>query len=356
MDLAVIWFVAIAVLWIGYFVLEGFDFGVGTLLPFMGKRHSVDRRVAINSIGPVWDANEVWMITAVGAMFAAFPAWYASVFSGFYIPVFLILLALIGRGVAFEYRHKRDSDRWRNWWDRAIFLGSSVPAFLWGLIFANLVQGVAMNADHTVTASLLELLFNPYALLGGLTTLSLFTLHGAVFLTLKTDGPVRARARTAAMRTACATVPVVTVFLLWTQSAHGGPWTLPLVLTAAATLVGGVAAARFRREGWSFVATALTILLTVAVLLGSLFPDVLPSTTDPAFSLTVANASSADYTLTLMSWVAVVFLPLVLGYQGWTYWVFRQRVTGATVTGESVEGEAASEGPQARGSGPGATV
>ncbi|GHC93525.1 cytochrome c oxidase assembly protein [Nocardiopsis terrae] len=335
MELAVIWFAAIAVLWTGFFLLEGFDFGVGILMPFMGRRHSVDRRVAINAIGPVWDANEVWMITAVGAMFAAFPAWYASVFSGFYVPVFLVLIALIVRGVAFEYRHKRDSDRWRDWWDRAIFFGSAVPAFLWGLIFANIVRGVAMDADHIVTASPLDLL-NPHALLGGVSTLALFTLHGAVFLTLKTDGPVRVRARRAALGAACVAVPAVTAFLLWTQSAHGGPWTLPLALTAVATLVGGVAAARFRREGWSFLATAATIVLTFATLLGSLFPNVLPSTTDPAFSLTVANASSADYTLTLMTWVAVVFLPLVLGYQGWSYWVFRQRVTGEQITRSTV--------------------
>jgi cytochrome bd ubiquinol oxidase subunit II len=335
MDLAVIWFIAISVLWIGYFVLEGFDFGVGVLLPFMGKRDSVDRRVAINSIGPVWDANEVWLITAIGATFAAFPSWYASLLSGFYLPMFLILIALILRGVAFEYRGKRDDPLWRLRWDRAIFFGSAAPALLWGITFANVVRGLAMDADHIVTASVLDLL-NPYALLGGLTTLSLFTLHGAVFLSLKTDGPVRARARTAALRTACVAVPAGAAFLLWTQLVHGQTWTWPLVGVAALALVGAVAAARVRREGLAFGLMVATILAAVTTLFGSLFPDVLPSTTDPAFSLTVENASSAEYTLTIMTWVAVVFLPLVLVYQGWSYWVFRKRVTGATVTGETV--------------------
>lgn len=350
MDLAVIWFIAIAVLWTGYFVLEGFDFGVGTLMPFMGRRDSVDRRVAINSIGPVWDANEVWLITAIGAMFAAFPAWYASTLSGFYAPLFLILIALILRGVAFEYRGKRDDSTWRARWDMAIFVGSTVPAFLWGVVFANLLRGVAMNADHIVTASVMDL-FTPYALFGGVTTLSLFTLHGAIFLTLKTDGPVRVRARRAALWTACVAVPSTVLFLAWTQYAYGGgARTLPLVLIAAAALVGGVAAAWRHREGWSFTCTAVTILAMFAAVFASLFPDVLPSTTDPAFGLTVANASSAEYTLTVMTWVAVVFLPLVLLYQGWSYWVFRRRVTGETVTGENVarEGPARPEGEHRR--------
>jgi cytochrome d ubiquinol oxidase subunit II len=336
MDLPVIWFIAISVLWTGYFILEGFDFGVGTLLPFMGRRDSLDRRVTINSIGPVWDANEVWLITALGATFAAFPAWYASLLSGFYVPMFVILIALILRGVAFEYRGKRDDSAWRARWDLAIFLGSSVPAFLWGLIFANVLRGVAMDADQIVTAGVLDLL-NPYALLGGLTTLALFTLHGAVFLTLKTDGPVRSRARAAAVRAAWVAVPAGVVFLAWTQSAHGEAWTLPPAVAAALALAGGVAAVLRRRERLSFALTAVTVLATFTALFGSLFPDVLPSTTDPAFSLTVANASSADYTLTVMSWVAVFFLPLILAYQGWSYWVFRQRVTSATVTGESAD-------------------
>lgn len=336
MDLALLWFIAIAVLWTGYFFLEGFDFGVGVLLPFTGARNSVDRRVAINSIGPVWSANEVWLLTAVGAMFAAFPAWYASMLSGFYLPVFVILIALIARGVAFKYRSNRDSDRWREWWDLAIFWGSVVPAFLWGVLFANLVQGVAMDADHIVTAGLFDL-FTPYALLGGLTTLSLFTLHGAVFLTLKTDGPVRVRSRTAALGSAAVAVPAATVFLGWTQAVHGQDWTLVSAAAAVAALASGVALVWRGREGRSFTATAIAVLGLTVTVFGALYPNVLPSTTDPAYSLTIANASSAEYTLTVMSWLALVALPVVLGYQAWSYWVFRQRISGETITGESVE-------------------
>ncbi|WP_017540041.1 cytochrome d ubiquinol oxidase subunit II [Nocardiopsis halophila] len=325
MDLATVWFIAIAVLWTGYFILEGFDFGVGILLPVLGRR-DVDRRVMINAIGPIWDGNEVWVITAGGAMFAAFPAWYATAFSGFYLPLLLILLALIVRGVAFEYRGKGDTDRWRAWWDRAIFWGSALPAFLWGLVFANIVRGMPVDGDEILRAGVIDLL-NPYALLGGLTTLSLFILHGALFLTLKTGQPVRSRARTAALRTACVAVPAGAVFLVWTQLAHGKTWTWPVVAVAAAALVAGVALALRGSEGRSFACTAATIGLASVTLFGSLFPAVLPSTLDPAFDLTVANASSAPYTLTVMSWVAAVFLPVVMGYQAWSYWVFRKRVT-----------------------------
>ncbi|RCV54032.1 cytochrome d ubiquinol oxidase subunit II [Marinitenerispora sediminis] len=325
MDLPVIWFVAIAILWTGYFVLEGFDFGVGALLPVVG-RDNTDRRVMINSIGPVWDGNEVWLITAVGAMFAAFPAWYASMLSGLYLPLLLILLALIVRGVAFEYRGKVDTDRWRAAWDRAIVAGSVLPAVLWGVVFGNLVRGLRVDADQIVVGGLSDLL-NPYSLLGGLTTLALFTLHGAVFLTLKTDGPVRRRARTAVLRTALAAVPLLAVFLAWTQFAHGRAWTAPLAALAAIALVAGVLLAARGREGWSFAATATAIAAATALLFGSLFPDVLPSTIDPAYNLTVRNAASAEYTLTVISWVTLVALPVVIGYQAWSYWVFRRRVT-----------------------------
>ncbi|GAA2898748.1 cytochrome d ubiquinol oxidase subunit II [Pseudonocardia halophobica] len=325
MDLTVIWFLAIAVLWTGYLVLEGFDFGVGALLPVLSK-DDTDRRVMINSIGPVWDGNEVWLITAVGATFAAFPAWYASMLSGFYLPMLLILLALIGRGVAFEYRGKVDSAVWRRRWDAVIVAGSALPAFLWGLLFANLVRGLAMGPDHVVTTDVFEL-FNGYALLGGVLTLGLFLLHGAVFLSLKTDGPVRLRARSFAAWSALVVLPLLVAFAGWTQARSGEPWTLPVAIVSVVALALGAGLVRRRREGWAFTATAVAVGMLAVLIFGSLFPDVLPSTTDPANSLTIDNAASAPYTLTVLSWVAAVFLPLVLAYQAWSYWVFRKRVT-----------------------------
>jgi cytochrome bd ubiquinol oxidase subunit II len=332
-DLPTVWFVAVAVLWTGYFVLEGFDFGVGMLLPVLGRgpEGDADRRVVINAIGPVWDGNEVWLITAVGAMFAAFPAWYAGMLSGFYLPVLLIIVALIGRGVAFEYRGKVDDPQWRARWDAAIVFGSAVPAFTWGLLFANLVRGVELGPDGVVRSGLIDLL-NPYALVGGLATLTLFVLHGAVFLALKTDGPVRRRARATARAVAPAATAVLFAFLMWTQADHGSPATGVVSACAVGALVAGVALVARRREGWAFVATAVAVAATTAVLVGALFPAVLPSLLDPAFDLTVASAESAPYTLGILSWIGAAFLPLVVLYQSWSYWVFRRRVTRAHVS------------------------
>jgi cytochrome d ubiquinol oxidase subunit II len=325
MHLTTVWFVLIAVLWTGYFVLEGFDFGVGILLPVLG-RDDAERRTLINTIGPVWDGNEVWLLTAGGATFAAFPEWYASLFSGFYLPLLLILVALIVRGVAFEYRGKIDSARWRRNWDRAIFWGSIVPALLWGVAFANIVRGVPLDAQHHYTGNLFTLL-NPYGLLGGLTTLGVFTLHGAVFLALKTEGELRDRALHLIKAGWLPVVGVAAVFLAWTQFGYGRAEVWPVVLLAAGALVGGVVAAFAGREGWAFLGTAAALVLTVATLFGDLWPNVLPSTTAVANSLTVHNASSTPYTLTVMTWVAVIFTPVVLAYQAWTYWVFRKRLT-----------------------------
>jgi cytochrome bd ubiquinol oxidase subunit II len=330
MNLATFWFILIAILWSGYFVLEGFDFGVGILAPFLG-RDDAERRTLINTIGPVWDGNEVWLLTAGGATFAAFPLWYASLFSGFYLPLLIILAALIVRGVCFEFRSKVDSPRWRTAWDRALFAGSVLPALLWGVAFANIVRGVPLNAQHVYTGNLLTLL-NWYGLLGGLVTLALFTLHGAIFVTLRTTGELRQRAQHAARNAALAAVPLAAIFLAVTQFSHGKPATDVTAAVAAVALIGGSAAVLRGREGWAFAGTALTLVLAVATLFGDLWPNVLPSSTSPAYSLTVTNASSAHYTLVVMSWVALVFTPIVLGYQGWTYWIFRKRLTGVTTT------------------------
>src|SRR5579871_2141987 len=328
MNLATFWFILIAILWSGYFVLEGFDYGVGILVPFLG-RDDAERRTMINTIGPVWDGNEVWLLTAGGATFAAFPQWYATLFSGFYLPLLIILAALIVRGVCFEFRSKVDSPRWRAGWDRALFAGSVLPALLWGVAFANIVRGVPLNAAHVYTGNLLTLL-NWYGLLGGLVTLSLFTLHGAIFLGLRTTGELRQRAQRTAVKAALAAIPLAAVFLAVTQLSHGKPATDVTAAAAAVALIAGAAAALRGREGWAFAGTAVTLVLAVATLFGDLWPNVMPSSTSPAYSLTVANASSAHYTLVVMSWVALVFTPIVLGYQGWTYWVFRKRLTGVT--------------------------
>jgi cytochrome d ubiquinol oxidase subunit II len=325
MELTTVWFGLIAVLWAGYFLLEGFDFGVGILLPVLG-RDNRERRLLINTIGPVWDGNEVWLLVAGGATFAAFPEWYATLFSGFYLPLLLILVALILRGVAFEYRGKRDDDAWRRRWDYCIIGGSLVPALLWGVAFGNIVRGVRLDANHEYVGGFFDLL-NPYALLGGLTTLTLFTLHGAVFLALKTGGEMRERAGRLAAALGAPAVLVAGGFVLWTVLAHFDVVGAILLAAAALALVGAAVATRMRREGWAFLATGATLVLAVFGLFVTLFPDVMPSSIAAANSLTVANASSTPYTLKVMTWVAVAFTPIVLLYQGWTYWVFRKRLT-----------------------------
>lgn len=325
MELQEFWFVLIGVLFTGYFVLEGFDFGVGMLMPILGKGSDTRRRAVLNTIGPVWDGNEVWLITAGGALFAAFPEWYASMFSGFYFALLLLLVALILRICAIEYRGKIDDPRWRARCDLGIGIGSWVPALAWGWVFANIVRGVPLDADKQFAGSLGDF-FSPYALLGGLTTGLLFALHGAVFVTLKTAGDLRDDAVRTARLLLVPTAVVVAGFGLWTQLAHGSGWTWILVGLAVFGLVAGGGALFAGRDGWSFAGTALTVLAASALLFGALFPDVLPSTIDPALSLTVDNASSTPYTLKVMSWAALLVTPVVLGYQAWTYWVFRKRI------------------------------
>jgi cytochrome d ubiquinol oxidase subunit II len=327
-ELTTVWFILIAVLWIGYFVLEGFDFGVGVLLPVLGKSEK-ERRVMINTIGPVWDGNEVWLLVAGGATFAAFPEWYATLFSGFYVALFVILVALIIRGVAFEYRGKRPDSPWKAWWDKAIFVGSVLPAVLWGVAFANIVRGVPIeevDGSLEYVGNFFDLL-NPYALLGGLVTLTLFTTHGAIFIALKTDGEIRGNARALAERVGLVAAILAVTFLVWTYLVNSDTAFAVLAALAALSLVGALLANRVGREGYAFLGTALTLGLAVAALFTNLYPNVMPSSIDEAFNLTIDNASSTQYTLTIMTWVAVVFTPIVLIYQGWTYWVFRRRLT-----------------------------
>ncbi|NLA36966.1 MAG: cytochrome d ubiquinol oxidase subunit II [Actinobacteria bacterium] len=325
MELTTFWFLLISILWIGYFFLEGFDFGVGMLLHSL-SRDDVDRRVMVNTIAPVWDGNEVWLITAGGATFAAFPYWYATLFSGFYLPLFLILVALIIRGVAFEYRGKVDSVAWRRNWDLAIAIGSWVPAVLWGVAFANIVRGVPIDANGDYTGGFFTLL-NPFALLGGVMTAALFVLHGANFLALKSTGPVRDRARSLVRVALPIAMVVVGVFLLINQLERGKGWTWIPLVAALAALAGGLLAVRADRDGWAFAATGVAIAATFIAIFGALFPAVMVSSTSDAFTLTTTNAASTAYTLKIMTWVAVIMTPVVLVYQGWSYWVFRKRVT-----------------------------
>lgn len=330
MDFPTIWFVIIGVLWTGYFVLEGFDFGVGMLLPVLGRgTDAADtekrRRVLINTIGPVWDGNEVWVLTAGGATFAAFPHWYATMFSAFYLPLLLILVALIVRNLGFDYRGKRDDDRWRANWDKAIIVGSFVPALLWGVALTNLVRGLPIDADMEFRGNLFTLL-NPVCLLGGLVTLGLFLTHGALFTALKTTGQIREDARGVATRVGVATAVLAVALLAVLGAQHGnfGSWLTTVV--AALALVGALVANLRGREGWAFTGTFVTIAMAVATYFLLLFPNVMPSSLNPAWSLTVDNASSTPYTLKIMTVVALVFTPLVLLYQSWTYWVFRKRI------------------------------
>ncbi len=333
-----LWFALIGVLWLGYFFLEGFDFGVGILLPFVSN-DNVDRRIVVNTIGPVWDGNEVWLLTAGGATFAAFPMWYATVFSGFYLALFLVLAALIFRGMAFELRHRRDDAKWAMWWDRAIFWGSALPALLWGVAFADFVHGVPITANGAWTGNFFELV-KPYALLGGLSTLTLFTLHGATYLGLKAEGDVRNRAHQVAQRIAPVTFVVVAGFLGWTYLSarsmhHVGlvPPLLPVVGVGVLASVGWLV--RDRLEGWAFIATAITIVAFFTTLLLNLYPNVLVSSISSSFNLTIVQSASHPYTLKVMSWVALIFTPLVLIYQSWTYWIFKKRVRRPDTTGTS---------------------
>jgi len=325
--LQVVWFVLISILWIGYFVLEGFDFGVGMLIRAVG-RTDAGKRAVIHTIGPLWDGNEVWLIVAGGATFAAFPEWYATLFSGFYLALFLILVGLIVRNVSFEFWGKGETDRWRRNWEWAMIGGSAVPALLWGVGWANIVHGVPIDARMEYTGTLFDLL-HPYALLGGVATLLIFLAHGAVFLSLKTEGELGERARAIAGRVAPPAAAAGVAFLAWTVAAHPGGVDVASALVAALAAALLVAAAFLvrRSAGRAFAATAAAIACFFTALFIDVFPHTMISSTSSAFDMTLNASSSSSYTLTVMTVVAALLVPVVLVYQAWTYWVFRQRVS-----------------------------
>lgn len=328
--LEVTWFIIITVLFVGFFFLEGFDFGVGMLMPFLGKS-DLQRRVIINTIGPFWDGNEVWFITAGGAMFAAFPHWYATLFSGFYMALFLMLLALIGRGVAFEFRSKLANTRWRSTWDWVIFVGSLLPPLLWGVALANLMKGVPIDAEMNYVGSFWDLI-NLYSLTAGVSIVLLFLLHGSLFLSLKTDGPLREKARNIAYKVGVWTTVMLFIFIIlsyiqtdmFTQRGIN-PGAVPIL--AGFALVSVRFFLQAKKEGWAFIMTGLTIALSTVTVFMSLFPRVMISSLNPEWSLTIYNAASSAYTLKVMTIVALTAVPFVLVYQAWTYWIFRKRVT-----------------------------
>ena len=355
MDLVTIWFILVAVLWIGYLVLDGFDFGVGMLLPIIGK-DDLRRRVMINTIGPVWDGNEVWLLVAGGATFAAFPLWYATMFSGFYLALFLLLVALILRGVAFEYRGKKDSATWRARWDIAIVIGSYLPPLLLGVAFGNIfggskiapLPGTPEGIDYATNGgplnyvgSFFDLLLNPFALVIGVMLVLVFMTHGAIFLALKTSGEVREAARSVGVKVGIAAAVFAVVGLLWAQVYSGRlAVSLPIVLIAAVCWLIGIGMTLRGRDGWAFIFSAVTIALAVTALFVGAFPNVMPSSIDAAYNLTVYNSSSQSYTLTVMTIVALIMTPIVLIYQGWTFWVFRKRLSTSMIPPQPETGRA----------------
>ncbi len=328
MNLNILWFILIAVLYTGFFILEGFDFGVGILMPFVGKK-DIERRVAINTIGPLWDANEVWLVLAGGATFAAFPQWYATLFSGFYLPLLLVLVALIIRGVSFEFRGKLESAKWRTGWDVCTFIGSLLPPILFGVAFANILKGTPIDGNMNYTGGFFNLL-NPYALLGGITFLALSILLGALFLNLKTSGIVQERAKAIASKLYLPVIAIMIIFLVVTNITTRSTVSIGAVIATVIAIVAGLASyflLRAKRDGLSFGLLTLASAGNTATIFAALFPNVMVSSSNPDWSLTIINAASSPNTLKIMAIVVLVFLPFVLAYQGWNYWVFKKRIS-----------------------------
>ena len=326
MRLVPFWFIVIAVLWTGFFILEGFDFGVGMLHGVVG-RDDAGRRAAINTIGPLWDGNEVWLIVAAAAIFAAFPGWYATLFSGLYLALVLLLVALIVRGVSFEYRGKRDALRWRRTWDGLMTGGSLLAPLLLGVALGDMLDGLPINSHQEYTGSFWDLL-QPYALFTGVTFVLICLLSGSTFLALKTTDDMRERAGRLARRVAPVTGAAVVAFVIWTHVIHTTEFFLnPVELLAILAVIAAVWLAYDRREGFAFAAITVTMAACVVTIFSGLYPNVMVSSTNSAYNLTVHNTASGAYSLKVMTVVVVIFLPFVLAYQTWTYYVFRRRVS-----------------------------
>ena len=351
MDMQIFWFCLIGVLWAGYFALEGFDFGVGMLLPFLPQNER-ERGVMFRSIGPVWDGNEVWLVVAAGATFAAFPTWYATMFSGFYLALLLILFLLIVRVLSFEWREKSASPRWRAVWLWANAIGSAGAALLWGIGLANLLHGLPLTSDGDYSGSFADL-FSAYTVFAGLALIALFIFHGATFLTLRTTGDLCERARAMARRSAPVAVAIGAGFVVWTIAVaidRNDKGVFPTILPGAiAAIALGLAAVLVYRgeSGRAFAMTVLGTVSAVATLFTALYPRVMVSTPTFENSLTVSNAASAHYTLAVMTVVALVVTPVVLLYQGWTYYVFRARITGEEVEPPLDAARSTARGPAA---------
>ncbi|MGB4503914.1 MAG: cytochrome d ubiquinol oxidase subunit II [Syntrophaceticus sp.] len=328
MDLSVLWFFLIGLLFCIFFFLEGFSYGVGILLPFVGKTDK-ERRVIFNSIGPVWEGNQVWMITTGGAIFAAFPNWYATLFSGFYLALFLLLFALIIRGVSFEFRSRDNSHLWRSLWDWALWFGSLLAALLWGITVANLIRGVPIDAQMQFAGSLFSL-FSPFTVMAGIAFVALFAYHGSLYLTLKVEGELLERVKSLAPKLgliALIAIIAMAVLLLVETDIMAKPISLIILVLTAVALIVSYLSARGGSFGRGFTATALTIVFTVATIFSGLFPRVMVSSLDPAWSLTIYNATSGINTLKAMTVVAAILVPIVIAYQAWAYWTFRHRVS-----------------------------
>ncbi len=344
--LQVVWYCLIAVLWIGYLVLEGFDYGVGMLIRVLGKNEK-ERRVIVNTIGPLWDGNEVWLLTAGGATFAAFPGWYATLFSGLYLPLFLILVGLIIRGVAFEYRAKHPDTKWRNAFDMMAGVGSLMVALIFGIGFANFIVGMpvetAANSPqlHVFTGGFWSL-FSPFALLGGLVLVVLFLFHGANFLALKTKDGMHDRAEAFAAKIGLVAIGGGAIYLIWANVAYSiGLIGWVLAAVAASALIGSWLAVRAERDGWAFALTCVTIVAVAVWIFIRMWPNLgFDNSAVPDHPLDRVTAASTPLTLTIMTWAAVVFVPIVLAYQAWTVWVFRKRISTKNIPDEVVHATA----------------